>query len=151
MRSLLKYLTIVGLTCFLGTSLAAERGTAKEAEAMVHKAIDFTKANGLEKTLNEINNPAGSLVDRDLYIAVADQEGKALAHGGNPRMIGKDLSALKDMNGKQIYKEVIAVARAKGKGWVDYTWPNPVTQKLEAKTTYLEKFQDVIFVCGAYK
>lgn len=142
---------MVGLAGCFGASLAAERGTAQEAEAMVHKAIDFTKANGLEKTLNEVNKPAGSLVDRDLYIAVADQEGKALAHGGNPRMIGKDLSSLTDVNGKQIYKEVIAVARAKGKGWVDYTWPNPVTKQLEAKTTYLEKFQDVIFLCGAYK
>lgn len=151
MRSVFKYLSILGLSCILGTSFAAERGTAKEAEAMVHKAIDFVKANGLEKTLHEINNPAGSLVDRDLYIAAADLDGKALAHGSNPRIIGKDLSALKDVNGKQIYKEVIAVARAKGKGWVDYTWPNPVTQKLEEKTAYLEKFQDVIFLCGAYK
>lgn len=152
MRSIFKALAVViGLACFMATSSAAERGTPKEAEAMVQKAIVYMQANGLARVLQEVGQPGGSLIDRDLYIAVLDGNGKLLAHGANARMVGKDLTAIKDMSGKEIFKEAIALVRAKGKGWVDYTWPSPITAQLENKTTYVEKFQGVIFICGAYK
>jgi cytochrome c len=142
---------VIGLACFMTTSSAAERGTPKEAEAMVRKGIAYMQASGLARLLQEVGQPGGSLIDRDLYLAVLDGDGKLLAHGANARMVGKDLTSIKDMNGKEIFKETIALVRAKGKGWVDYTWPNPVTAQLEHKTTYVEKFQGVIFICGAYK
>ena len=43
-----------------GASFAAvERATAKEAEAMVKKAVAFLKANGKEKAIPEFNNNKG--------------------------------------------------------------------------------------------
>ncbi|HUL31843.1 MAG TPA: cache domain-containing protein, partial [Thermodesulfobacteriota bacterium] len=72
-------------------TFAAEFGTAAEAEAMVKKAIQLIKAEGRDKAFAEINNPKGKFVDRDLYIFVYDMDGKCVAHGFNPKMIGKDL------------------------------------------------------------
>ena len=40
---------------------------------------------------------------------------------------------------------------AKGKGWQNYKWTNPQTKKIEDKTAYIEKVDDMIFGCGAYK
>jgi signal transduction histidine kinase len=42
-------------------------------------------------------------------------------------------------------------ATAKGSGWSDYKWTNPVTKKIDPKSTYFQKVDDVILGCGVYK
>ncbi|MFL6656543.1 MAG: cache domain-containing protein [Massilia sp.] len=130
---------------------AGERGTPAEATAMVKKAAAYLKANGKDKAYAEFNNPKGMFVDRDLYIMVYDMNGINVAHGANPKMIGKNLLELKDADGTQIVKAFIETATTKGKGWVDYKWPNPVSKAIEAKSTYIEKVDDVILGSGVYK
>jgi hypothetical protein len=144
-------------TMFLASSaFAAEkgsekRGTPAEAEAMVKKAIEYIKVNGREKAFAEIGNPNGKFVDRDLYVFVYDLNGKCVAHGANPKMVGKDLINMKDPDGKEYVKERISIAKSKGKGWQDYKFPNPVTKQIEHKTAYIEKYEDIIVGCGVYK
>lgn len=133
-----------------GAVWAAEFGTPEEAEAMVKKAVAEIKANK-EKALAEISNPKGKFVDRDLYIFVYDMKGKCVAHGFNQKMIGKDLIEMKDPDGKFYVKERIEIAKTKGKGWQDYKYTNPVSKKIENKSAYLEKVDDLIVGCGAYK
>lgn len=134
-----------------GTAVAADKGTPVEAEALVKKAIVFIKANGRGKALAEFTNQKGQFVDRDLYIFVYDLGGTCLAHGQNPKMIGKDLSDLTDPSGKAFVKERIELAKNKGKGWQNYKFSNPTTKKVEEKTAYIEKYEDMIVGSGAYK
>lgn len=134
-----------------GISFAGEFGTKEEAEAMVKKAINMIKTEGREKAFAEINNPKGKFVDRDLYIFVYDLNGKCVAHGFNPKMIGKDLLEMKDADGRYFVKERIEIAKTKGKGWQDYKFTNPLTKKIEVKTAYIEKVDDLIVGCGVYK
>jgi cytochrome c len=130
---------------------AADYGTPDEAVALVKKAIAYLKANGPEKTWAEINKPGGQFVDRDLYIFVAEVNGPTLAHGANPRMVGKPMGELKDADGKYFVRDFIKVAETKGSGWVDYRWPHPVTKELVQKSTYVEKYDKYLFGCGVYK
>ncbi len=134
-----------------GQALAADHGSAAEAMAMVKKAGEYLKANGKEKAFAEFSNPAGSFKDRDLYIMVYDMKGVNRAHGANPKLIGKDLLELKDADGTYIVKSFIDTGKSKGKGWVDYKWPNPVSKAIEAKSTYIEKHDDVLIGAGIYK
>jgi signal transduction histidine kinase len=92
-----------------------------------------------------------TFVDRDLYIFAYDLSGKCVAHGANQKMIGIDLIGMKDPDGKEYVKERVEIAKMKGKGWQDYKFPNPVTKKIESKSAYIEKADDVIIGCGAYK
>jgi len=48
-------------------------------------------------------------------------------------------------------KERIALVKAKGKGWQDYKFTNPVSKKIEGKTAYIELCDGMIFGCGVYK
>ena len=130
---------------------AGDHGTAEEAIAMVKKATAYMKANGNEKAYGEFNNANGQFSDRDLYIFVIDSAGKALAHGKNAKLIGKDMIDLKDAEGKPFIRESLAIAKNKGSGWVDYKWANPVTKAIEQKSTYIEKSGDVIVASGIYK
>lgn len=148
-----KVWTVFMLVLFAIAVLFAQskRGTPDEAKAMVKKAVEYLKANGKEKAFAAFSDLHGKFVDGDLYIFVYDLQGKCLAHGGNPKMIGKDLSDLKDADGKAFVKERIQIAKTKGSGWQNYKWTNPVTKEIESKTAYIEKVDDVIIGCGAYK
>lgn len=134
-----------------GQAIGADKGTAAEAVALVQKAGAYLKANGKDKAYAEFNNPSGAFKDRDLYIIVYDLKGTNVAHGANPKMIGKDLIDLKDAEGVPIVRSFIDVANGKGKGWVDYKWPNPVSKAIEPKSTYIEKHGDVLIGAGIYK
>jgi cytochrome c len=150
----MKNVATLALTILFCTALvfgADKRGTTAQAEAMVKKATAFIKANGNEKAFAEISDKAGQFVSGDLYVFVYDMTGKCVAHGGNPKMVGKDLIDLKDPSGKEFVKERIEIAKTKGKGWQNYQWNNPTTSKIEDKTAYVEKCGDVIVGCGAYK
>jgi cytochrome c len=131
---------------------AADRGSADDCTALVKKGMAYLKANGAEKSYAAFNEPQGAFVDRDLYLFVFDMSGKMLSHGANKKLIDKDLSALKDADGKPFMKEFIDVVNKKGKGWVDYKWTHPTTKAIEQKSTYIEKIDNTTVIgCGIYK
>jgi len=135
-----------------GQAVASDRASAGEAVAMVKKAIVYMKENGKDKAFAEFGNPGNAAFhDRDLYIFVYDLNGNNVAHGNNPKMVGKNLLEMKDHDGKYIIKGFIDVANTKGKGWVDYKWPNPVTKAVEQKSGYIEKVDNLIVGSGIYK
>ncbi len=143
---------LLALCSFAFTSAAsAAAGTADEAMAMVKKASAFLKANGKEKAIAEFNNPKGQFIDRDLYIFAVDLNGVTLANGSNAKVVGKNMLEQKDQNDKYFIKELIKLGNTAGKGWVDYRWINPVSQKMETKSTYIEKTEGMIVGCGIYK
>ncbi|MEO7105476.1 MAG: cache domain-containing protein [Rhodoferax sp.] len=150
--SLLKTLLCVSAMGLVMSGAArADQGTAAEAEAMVKKAVAYIKANGTEKAYEEFTH-GKSFKDRDLYIIVYDLNGKNLAQGANPKLVGKDLIGLKDPDGKPLIKMFADFVKAKDKGWVEgYKFLNPVTQKIEGKAMYLERVGDTMVGCGIYK
>jgi signal transduction histidine kinase len=78
--------------------------------------------------------------------------GVTLAHGNNPKMVGKNLIDLKDNEGKAIVKSLITTANTPaGRGWVDFKWPNPLTKVVEQKSGYIERVDNMIVGSGIYK
>jgi cytochrome c len=129
----------------------AEFGTAQEAEAMVAKAVAHAKKVGAAQAYQDFTNKVAPFVDRDLYVVVYDLEGKVLAHGQNPKMVGKELIDLLDPDGKAFVKERVELGKSKAKFWHDYKWTDPVTKKPLAKSTYCERHERVLFCAGIYK
>ena len=75
-----------------------------------------------------------------------------LAHGQNPRMLGKSLIDMKDVDGFPIIKEATRVANTpEGKGWIRYRWPNSVTKQVQQKKSYIERVGDIWIGCGVYE
>jgi cytochrome c len=142
---------VISILCFASVSIAAEFGTAAEAEAMVKKAVGLIKSQGAEKAFAELSNPKGKFIDRDLYIFVYDMKGTCVAHGFNQKMIGVDLIDMKDPDGKLYVKERVEIATTKGKGWQDYKFTNPTSKKIEHKRAYIEKIDNYIVGCGIYQ
>ena len=133
-------------TC-VALQAAADRATAKEAEALVKKAIAQIKDNR-EKAFAEISNPHGPYVDRDLYLVVYRTDGTNLAHGFNQKFIGKNMIELKDMDGKEYMRERMDWAKTKASFWQDLKFVDPLSKKIEPKQTYCEKAAADLLVCG---
>lgn len=132
-------------------ALASTNATPDEATAMVKKGVAFIKANGADKGYAEISNKAGQFKDRDLYLVVYGLDGTVHAHGANEKMIGKNLIALKDIDGKEFVKERVELGRSKGTFWQDYKFTNPVSKKVEPKAMYCEKLDQTVVCGGVYK
>lgn len=127
-------------------------GTADEAKAMVEKAVAMLQEAGPEKAFAAFGDAANkNFHDRDLYIFVRSMDGNTVAHGANKGMIGHTSLELKDADGKLYNKEMIELAQAKGSGWVDYRWVNPVDKKIEQKSSYIFKSGDYVVGAGFYK
>ena len=134
-----------------GAAWAGGNATAKEAEAMVAKGVAFLKANGPDKAYAAITDKAGPFIDRDLYLAVYRIDGTVMAHGANDKMIGKQLIGLKDVDGKEFVRERVEMAKTKATFWQDYKFTNPVSKKVEPKSMYCQRADDVIVCGGIYK
>ena len=131
---------------------AASNANKDEALAMVKKGVAFIKANGVDKGYTSISDKAGPFTDRDLYLVVYGLDGKCLAHGANPKQIGRDLMDLTDVDGKYFVKERVALAKSKPAGfWQEYKFTNPVTKKVEPKVMYCEKLGETAVCGGVYQ
>ncbi|MBK6471410.1 MAG: cache domain-containing protein [Betaproteobacteria bacterium] len=140
---------LLALACL--PALSAVDATKEDAVAMVKKGVAFIKANGIEKGYAAVSDKAGPFIDRDLYLVVYGLDGKCLAHGANPKQIGKDLIDLTDIDGKYFVKERVAMVTAKPAGaWQEYKFTNPVSKKIEPKVMYCEKLGETAVCGGVY-
>lgn len=145
---------------FAAGSMQTFAANKEDCVKSVKKAGDYLAKNGSDKTIAEINDPKGQFSNAENYLFASkyiDNFDSAtsriitLAHGANPKLIGKDLTDLKDANGTFFVRKFAEVSTSKsGEGWTDYKWPNPVTKQIEHKSTYTKRFDPLVISCGVY-
>ena len=152
MMRMLSMIAAVALLTFAASASASQNGTKEEAVAMVKRVETMFAKDGADATFKAVSDKsAAEFHDRDLYPFVYDMKGDCVAHGARPALIGKNFIDLKDQDGKYLIREMITIAEGPGSGWVDYKWPNPLTNKIEDKTSYVEKMGDYFVGVGVYK
>ncbi|MES2262652.1 MAG: cache domain-containing protein [Pseudomonadota bacterium] len=130
---------------------APQQATRDDAIRFVGKAVAHIRQHGKERALQDFNNAHGPFVERELYIVVLDMNGTLLADGLNPKLVNKSLRDVRDINGKYFVREELKLAIEKGKGWVDFHWPNPASGALETRSSYFERVDDYIVLTGVYQ
>jgi len=130
-----------------------EFGNAEQARALAEAGAQFVRAHGVERGKQEINNPQGRFVDRDLYLGMCDGSGTIVANGGNPRVIGVDGTQVKDVQGRYFVREIMKLGQNPGTGWVDYQWQHPLTRETMTKSAYVQAVgvEGLVISCGFYK
>ena len=135
----------------ISIATAAEYGSRDEAVAMVKRVEDMFARAGAAPTFKAVSDKSvATFHDRYLYPFIYDLSGRCVAHGARPALIGKNLLDLKDQDGKYLIREMIGIASGTGFGWVNYKWPNPINNKIEDKTSYVEKMGDFFVGVGVY-
>ncbi len=65
----------------------------------------------------------GLRYDGDNYYWIQDNKPNMIMHPLKPAIKGKDISGIKDANGKALFAEAAKIVNQKGEGEVDYHWP----------------------------
>jgi signal transduction histidine kinase len=129
---------------------AAEGATPEEAKALSERAAAYIDQVGEAKAFADFTRPDGGFTQGELYVFCYDRDGVNRAHGANPLFVGKNLKHLKDPDGIEPNALIIATGFGEGRGWVHFKWPNPVTKKIERKTAYVIRTNDVVCGVGYY-
>jgi cytochrome c len=131
---------------------AGDTGTRDEAVAMVKRVVADFHTKGPEVTFKEVSDETNkNFHDHGLYPFVYDLSGTCVAHGARPALIGKNLIDVKDPNGKYLIRDMIALAKRKDSGWITYKWSDPRDNKIEEKSSYIEKMGDYFVGVGIFK
>ena len=140
----------IAFMCAGSGALRAAEPAEKDAIALAERGAAFVKANGKDEMIKKINAKDPEFNQGALYLAMRDLNGITVAHP-TTALIGKNLLDVPDADGKPFRHEMVALAKGKGKGWVDYKFKNPSTGKVEAKSTYVLRVGDIALEAGIYK
>lgn len=134
-----------------GNLMAVDMATPDEAKALSQKAQAAVNEMGREKAFAAFAAADGGFQAKDLYVFCMDLDGVMLSHAVKPELVGKNLLAF-NKYGDELFKNMVATAKASGEGWVDYKWPYPGTEEIREKASYVLTNKEGFFCgVGAYK
>ncbi|WLH87439.1 methyl-accepting chemotaxis protein [Pseudomonas sp. FP2338] len=91
----------------------------------------------------------GLRYDHDDYFWINDLTPVMIMHAANPKLDGKNLSAIRDPDGFAVFNEFVLLAKAKGAGIVNYRWPKPGADAPVEKTSYIQLFEPWGWIIGS--
>lgn len=132
----------------IATCGLANAHTAQEAQALAERALAHIHDVGREQAFADFSRPDGGFVDGELYIFCQDISGVVVAHGGNPKIVGRNMADVRGPDGRLANVEINQLGLSQGSGWLEFRWPNPATKRIELKAAYVLKVDDHT-VCGS--
>ncbi|MDP3480565.1 MAG: cache domain-containing protein, partial [Desulfoprunum sp.] len=108
------------------------------------KGID--DENQIHTIFKQLIQDARYLPDRSGYMFIYKKGGTVFVLPTQPQLEGKNISDLKDANGKLLIKELDEVAQAGG-GYVDYLWEKP-NQGVQPKLSYARMMPGDLYWIG---
>jgi methyl-accepting chemotaxis protein len=130
------------------TDRGADRGRVIE---MVKQAAAYLRKVGAQQACADFNDRHGPFVRGEYYIFALALDGKRLAYAPDTRLVGTDSFLLRDADGRAYGRDIVELGKTHGFGWCELKILNPKTGKVEPKSVYIERVQDVILGCGIYK
>lgn len=151
MKTLAKLIGILSVLLLIGGQADAADQKA-QAIALMDKAIAHFKEVGAEQAFKDFSDPKGGYQDGSIYVVVQDMDGNMVHHSTNAKLNGRNVTNLKDADGKLFNVESVETVKKSGEGWVQYKWTNPETKKIGQKNSYLKKVSDTLyFIVGYYE
>jgi cytochrome c len=141
---------LLGTAFFAAAGQPAWASTAAEAKALLERAAAHIQAVGPARAFADITSPDGGFVDGELYVFCTTPDGTMLAQGGNPKLVGKNLMAIRDPEGTRTTAGIIRVGQTQGQGWLEYLWPNPSTGRVQRKATYVLRIDERTICASGY-
>ena len=87
--------------------------------------------------------------DEKEYFWINDMRPFMVMHPYKPDLDGKDISGVKDPNGKALFVAFADKVREKGAGYVHYMWPKPGASEPQKKLSYVRGFESWGWVLGS--
>jgi signal transduction histidine kinase len=139
---------LAAILAALTITASASAHTAQEAQALAERGLAHIRDVGRDQAFADFSRRDGGFVDGDLYIFCQDASGVVVAHGGNPNIVGRDMSNVRGPDGRLANVDINQMGLTHGSGWVEFRWPNPATKRIGLKIAYVLKVDDRT-VCGS--
>lgn len=119
-------------------------------EEMVYQAAALVQKEGRE-AFEKLRDKKGPFYFMDTYVFVLSPNGTELVNPAQPSLERKNLIDMKDLNGKYVVKEELALALDHGSGWLETSWFRPGTNTPSPKMTFVKrvKFRGETFIVGS--
>lgn len=141
--------------CFISfiSTITLFASSEKEVKELVIQANEYCENNGLDECIKVFNNKDPRFTKGELYIFVSKFSGDTLAHGGNTKLVGKNLLNVKSPSGIYPTLEFVKIATGSGSGWVEYKWSHPISKNIADKKAFITRFknEDIFIGSGYYK
>jgi len=147
---IIRTVTTLAIGLCVSTTLAFA-ASKDDAVAMVKKTVAAIKADGTEKAYAAINTPGSIFQDGEVYVVVLGADGTTLAHPINPKLIGKNMMEVQDVDGKFFTKDMVTRAQKEASFWYDFKFVNPATKKIQVKDMYCEALAPTAVCAGVYR
>jgi methyl-accepting chemotaxis protein len=128
----LKHLVELALTVVKEEHAAAEKGEIPAAEAQ-------KRAEARLADMRYGNND---------YFFIIDMQNRMVMNPTATKLLGQDMSEMKDPNGKRLFIEINETVRRHGSGFVDYLWQKPGSEKPQPKLSYVAGFAPWGWIIG---
>ena len=149
---LTKQMLIVAMAmAFSSLGYAAQAATPDEAKAFAERAAAHFREVGPEKAIADFSDVHGGFVDvdADLFVVIYDPEGR-IRCAPIAALLGRDVTLLRDVDGKDFGTETFNLARNEGSGWSTYRMTNPQTKKIGLKRSFVIGIANYTILVGAY-
>ena len=131
---------------FAASHSALRENIAQTTKNYVTKATELYDSEGLDATIAYYDSRES--VDGQFYLFLIGADDIYLAHPIFPHLKGTDIKDVVGSDGQELGREI---AQATEDGiWVEYLWPNPVTQQEDSKVTWAIRHDGLIFASGYY-
>ncbi len=147
MKKIAVTLVLIGAALMVPTAIFAD-DRAAAVQGMVERAVALVKAEGKEAAFKAINDLEGPFVTGETYLFAISLDGVSLAEGSpnNKPLLGKNIRS------DPAVAKMIEQAKAKGSGWVNYSWTKPGEKNPTPKRSFIKRVpgQDFFIGCGYY-
>ena len=123
---------------------------------VVHQSLDhylglMTRGILSEKTAQKlaINELRTLRYGNQDYFWINDLDSNLVMHPFRHDLEGRNMAAFKDKKGKQLFSEMIQVARSKGSGFVSYWWEKPGSDIPQPKISFVKLYIPWNWVIGS--
>lgn len=142
------------LLSFAAPQIWAEEFTRDDAVELARKGAALIEKVGVDEARKILHDPNGGYLKggKELYVLVMNFKGEWVVYPPFPEAEGKSALNVKDVDGKLLVQDMIAIARDNGEGWVKYRWVHPPTQKIRPKETFVIRIpnQELFSAVGIY-
>lgn len=133
------------------TESHAESSDAEQAKAMVAQALEYMDKHGTPALLEKVNAGAPEFHQGELYVFVLDSAGTIVAHPIDPGFVGVGDQTGRDADGNAFLARMATAAANNPDGsWFDYRWPNPVTEEVSTKSSWIVMRDNHVVGVGIY-
>jgi polar amino acid transport system substrate-binding protein len=110
--------------------------------AFVESARSFALKTSKEEAVKTFNDINSSYVEGNRYIIAYDFAGNCLVHPIRPELIGKNRIDVRDPNGVEQVRDMVALAQ-NGQGFTYYLYPDPAENMIQRfKLSFIMKVDD---------